>query len=149
MKRFNITDISGNRIYLIRWTLFTIPILGWSLKLHKICLPDSDRCEHDHPWWFWQLSIRGGYVETRGDGKRHKVWLPIPRFRPSNFRHRIESLLNDKPAWTLVFCGKNSGTWGFFTNSGWIYWRKFVDMMRETRVAWCEDETIVESDQPA
>ena len=62
--RFDIKDLSQSETYLRRWSLW-LPF-GWSLKLHCILRPDSDRCEHDHPWWFWRLVLSGGYWETTG-----------------------------------------------------------------------------------
>jgi len=138
--RFDIKDLSSTETYIRRWSLW-LPF-GWSLKLHAIEQADHDRCEHDHPWWFWRFVMSGGYWETVTDaaGRTREVYR-----RPGSlsycgraFRHRIIELPKGR-AWTLLLCGGRRREWGFFTKSGWVPWRKFVAEARERRVSWCED----------
>lgn len=133
-----ISDISGTRNYLERWSI-TIPLLQWTIKLHKICRADDDRCHHDHPWWFIRLILWGGYEETVGENHR-----PISRrpgnvsFCPINFQHRITKLYGDS-SWSLVITGSRTKEWGFFTRQGFMQWRTFVDAAKSSRVLWCSD----------
>lgn len=154
-----ITDLARTAPYLIRWSL-ALPF-GWSLKLHQIVRADDDRCVHDHPWWFIRIILWGGYTETIRrkvtapqlfDGhhfERHhrKPWRPWAPWRiyycPSDFAHRIEKLTNGRSSWTLVLCGPNSGRWGFFTKTGWMPWRSFVNAVWSQRVLWCEDGRVL------
>ena len=141
MKLFNrrlITDITGENGYLERWSI-VIPILGWSIKLHRIMRADDDRCQHDHPWWFVRLIVWGGYEEFVGNrNKLKKRWPMNLSFCGPKFRHRIVRLYG-KVSWSLVITGKNSGRWGFYTKEGFMPWRKFVNLVRKKRIMWCDD----------
>lgn len=148
-----ITDIAGENAYLVRWSI-DLP-LGWSLKLHQILRPDEDRCSHDHPWWMLRIILWGGYWEEWSDespdvddrlrikGLSHrKPWRPWAPWRVyfcgSYFRHRITELPAGQ-SWTLALCGPSSGSWGFYTSEGWIFWKRFVSLARSKRILWCDD----------
>ncbi len=42
-------------------------LLPFRLYLHEIRRSDSDKCPHNHPWWFWSLILWGGYTEAMYD----------------------------------------------------------------------------------
>ncbi len=138
-----ITDISGQSEYLVRWSLW-LPF-GLSLKLHKIVREDDDRCAHDHPWWFLRIILWGGYLEACGTDNHlvhRKPWRPWAPWRiyfcPRSFRHRILEL-PEGVSWTLLLCGPNQVTWGFYTTRGWMLWETFVYAARSKRILWCDD----------
>lgn len=136
-----ISDLSGKRDYLRRWSLW-LPF-GISLKLHEIVLPDDDRCEHDHPWWFIRIILWGGYTEqVKGQVYHRKPWRPwfFWRVYPCwpEFQHRILSLPRGKN-WSLVLCGPKHNSWGFYTKQGWMVWHEFLKLALTSRVLWCED----------
>lgn len=138
-----ITDLAGTSPYLVRWSIW-LPF-GWSIKIHKIMRPDSDRCAHCHPWPMLRIILNGGYVEEYGPyGKvaHRKPWRPWAPWRiywcGAKFRHRITEL-PDKVSWTLALMGGKEREWGFYTKAGFVPWRKFVDETRATRVMWCDD----------
>lgn len=137
--RFDITDISQSETYLRRWSM-RLPF-GWSMKLHHILRPDSDRCQHDHPWAFWTFILWGGYYEFTGEEQKlNRARVGRIYYRPANFRHRI-TVLPRGHAWTLVLTSGRKREWGFFTRDGWMHWRAFVDAARSARVLWCHDGT--------
>lgn len=142
----NREDIAvAGSLYLRRWRLLgynaKLPgLFGRSVMLHRIVRPDQDRDPHDHPWDFWTLVLKGGYVEhiyhqpykTRPrnpgiDKPEAVVRMPGDRsFRPATHLHRIDSLpFGD--AWTLVMTKRREGhQWGFWTTKGWVYWKHFL-----------------------
>ncbi len=139
-----ITDLSGKKDYLSRWSLW-LPF-GLSMKIHKITKPDDDRCEHDHPWWFIRFILYGGYTEQI-NGKLYKrlPWRPWAFWRiypclPS-FRHRITKLPK-RVNWSFVICGKSRGRWGFYTKKGWTHWKRFLTLVKTSRVMWCDDRKL-------
>lgn len=138
--RFVITDENGSP-YLTRYKLLVLPWVR--IYLHHIHRSDSDRCVHDHPWWFWSIVLAGGYVEDirRADGAMVTQTNRPGRvlFRPSGFAHRIAVLLG-RQCWTLVIAGRRRRSWGFFTKHGWMHWTKFLSLGRG-RVAWCEEKS--------
>lgn len=134
-----IRDIAQTSDYLRRWSL-RLPF-GWSLKLHEIVRPDDDRCEHDHPWWFWRLILRGGYVEEIEGVTRVRKPLSLT-YCGAKFRHRITEL-RAPSSWSLVLCGPKLERWGFYTKAGWMHWRAFVDAAVSARVMWCEDGRLI------
>ena len=146
MRYRQITDISGENTYLERWTLI-IPFIGWSIKLHKISRADDDRCQHDHPWWFFRIILWGGYEETVGNNlKVKKRRMFNMSFCGKNFRHRIIKLYRTS-SWSLVVTGRNSGKWGFYTKLGYMTWQSFVDAARSARVLWCGDGRVLNEDE--
>ncbi len=136
-----ITELHTDKPYLLRWSLW-LPF-GYSIKLHEILRADEDRCEHDHPFWMLRIILWGGYTEVR-DKKAYliKPWRPWAPWRlyliRGEFKHRILSL-NKGKSYTLAICGRNTGKWGFYTKTGWVDWRKFVDHAHAKRVLWCDD----------
>lgn len=124
-RRIDIPDfVDPDQTYLTRWKLRT-PWFG--IYLHKICLPDSDRHLHDHPWAFATLVLKGGYQEqvpvdpTNPCGpRREQVWKSgsFHTMRLNEF-HGIQKLLKGT-AWTLVFVGPYRQEWGFATPFGKI-----------------------------
>ncbi len=127
-------------VYLRRWYLIRVPKLGYSIRLHHIQYPDTDRWPHDHPWPFLSLILWGGYQE-RWDKAGH----PHPRFkkrvRRFNFHTRTDLHLIDTfdrgpgpkgGAWTLMFTGREKKKpgfdkgWGFCTPDGWVPWNRYA-----------------------
>lgn len=84
--------------------------------LHKFVAEDWEDL-HDHPWWFGSIVLAGRYLERR-PGRRDRVrgWLSIGIHRPS-YRHTTK-LLDGRPCWTLMACGRNVAKWGFFDAQG-------------------------------
>jgi hypothetical protein len=138
--------------YLIRTTLISIG-KWFSLKLHEIVMSD-DACIHDHPWAFISLICKGGYYEwtyldhprikklgigydpekfkEAPDGRiLQKKWYGPGSilYRPAKWAHSLELKVGDDgkeiPCNTFVITFPVIRKWGFFTKSGWIYWRKY------------------------
>ena len=59
--------------YLTRLTLLKTPL--FSVRLHWIHRADYARDAHDHPWWFWSLVLRGGYVEEESQYDQQGIRL--------------------------------------------------------------------------
>lgn len=116
-----------SRTYLKRWR-FDTP-LG-SIFLHAIQLPDGDPDPHSHPFSrSISLILRGGYIEQRGiHGEEVKVMRAgrINRIGGDDV-HRIVSLLNDRPAWTLFWAGKPHGRgWGFWVDGTYVDHKQYL-----------------------
>lgn len=115
--------------YLRRFRIVQTPWFG--VYLHHIYLPDDDRAPHDHPWGFATMILRGGYTELVHH--RPEVGRPLPnpsiltwtrgsfhRF-PRRAAHRITSILPGTIS--LVFVGRKTRDWGFWTPEGsWVRW---------------------------
>lgn len=123
--------------YLIRWNLFECRF--FSIKIHKILLSDYD-CQHDHPWAFISLILKGGYVEhatlkqmvqtcddfyrtVTEDVRVSRIYGPGSiLYRPAEYTHKLEI---HQPCWTLVVTFRKVREWGFYTPAGWLPWRKY------------------------
>lgn len=127
-------------IYLSRLMLLKTPWAG--LYLHVIRRPDWARCQHDHPWSFATLILRGGYQEEAGE-RLHTMRPGSFGWRPRGFEHRIIRLLNG-PAVTLVVRFKNHEEWGFRTVKGKVSWRDYMAWPEGLRVLWCDDSATHE-----
>lgn len=131
MKVFNIPDaVEPDKTYLRRWRIIQTPL--FSIYLHKIFLPDRDRPMHDHPFNFWSLILKGGYMERVSDTREASsfmdptietnFWGPLSWHKmPIEYCHNIDRL-KKVPTWTLVFVGRRQKDWGFVVgpNRGWV-----------------------------
>jgi hypothetical protein len=114
----------GGELYLRRWFL-TPRIFGRRLLLHHIYKADPTRDLHCHPWSFWTLCLRGGYIEeTERDGLKTIHVSGQMKYRDAEFRHRIDRVLGQ--CWTLVLAGPAVREWGFWTERGWVNWRQYL-----------------------
>jgi hypothetical protein len=100
-----------------------------SIYLHRFFRSDRDRCLHDHPWSFVSIVLRGGYWEEMFyKGKDENGIIPYWRrpgsilWRPAKTAHRISINTNKPLPWSLVFVGRRSRSWGFWTVDGWKKW---------------------------
>jgi|SRR6478736_2172133 len=118
-------------LYLRRHRLIQTP--WFALFLHHIHQPDHDPDPHDHPFNFWSLVVRGGYDEVlhteRREGalrpavKKTHGWLSFHKMSKQD-AHRIISIKPD--TWTLVFVGKRTKSWGYWTEDGFINFKDYL-----------------------
>lgn len=102
------------------------------ILLHKIGGPDPGRDLHDHPWTFWSLVLKGGYLEER-QATDEAILLARTRFalpwvearKRWSIRkmdlgdcHRIDVALPG--TWTLLLIGPVRRGWGFYTANGYV-----------------------------
>lgn len=100
----------------------------FGIYLHFIYREDMDRDPHDHPWVFWRIVLKGGYIEdfffkpasqTSAIGRMHMpFWARNQPFRwfnkfPVDQAHRITQV--EPGTVTLVIVGPKNRTWGFWT----------------------------------
>lgn len=155
---------NGDRLYLTRYFLLGGEFSRWALMVHHMHMPDDDACHHDHPWNFWTLILKGGYVEEITTSFRAAVagWarrLPIVavltwdtvvvaqhnrpgtfHYRPAEHTHRIAALPTGD-CWTLVWRTKRHRGWGFHTKQGWVHWREFINLRKVFGAVWCGPDT--------
>lgn len=121
----------GKEVYLRRWYLARIPRL-FSIRLHHILLPDTDRHPHDHPWPFLSIILWGGYNELWS--RAHSMWRGqwscrfrcVRRFsfHRSTDLHQIQQFHNGS-TWSLFITGPEGRVWGFETPDGWMNFRDY------------------------
>ena len=92
-----------------RFTLMKTP--WFNLYLHRLWAPNPHPQCHDHPWWFYTLILKGGYLETQ----EGVVWTwrspGTILYRPAEFKHNVVTLKT--PVWSLVLTGPREREWGF------------------------------------
>jgi hypothetical protein len=132
-----IRDLDSGDVYLSRLMLIRTKWFG--LYVHVIRRADWSECQHDHPWSFVTMILKGGYEEQIGN-------VVVTRkpgyvgYRPRSFEHRISRLLNGN-AVTLVMRFTNHEAWGFRTLNGEkVPWGKYVNWPKAVRVLWCNDK---------
>ena len=119
-----------------RWRFLELPF--FRVYLHNILKADEDKHEHDHPWSFYSLILKGGYTEAL----TLDVWGPFKSYllehgvgsiihRKAKDSHQIRSLKNDKPVWSLVFAYGFERPWGYNTEAGWIDKDEYRRLKRE------------------
>jgi hypothetical protein len=132
--------------YLKRWWLIPRnPI--FNMYLHVFLQSDRDAL-HDHPWLFnASYIVEGEYTEmTPADDPWGNVvercQYPVPnvrregefKFRWGRAPHRVVLPVNKNffmpgvtmPATTIFITGPRIREWGFYPETGWQHWKKFL-----------------------
>lgn len=108
-----------------RWRLLQTPLFG--IYVHFIYREDLDRVPHDHPWTFWSLVLRGGYIEELherpGSGEHRQVyhWRGQAHRFPLHHAHRIVHV--EPRTVTLCLTGPKRRTWGFYDRGRFVDYR--------------------------
>lgn len=124
---FRVPQYDGDGDYL--WRLRVVQTPWFALYLHRFDGPDPRETLHDHPWNFWSIVLRGGYIERRLDPVTMVVNEThlIRRFNRvhAGDAHAIMRLLRS-PTWTLMLVGRRRRTWGYLEpeDVGWR-WTEF------------------------
>lgn len=139
MKFFEKKTISGceargdaDSPYLTRYTL--LGCRWFQLCIHVFHRSDNDEM-HDHPWDFWTLLLKGGYMERVFTTRPHATQLLKHRpgallYRPAEHAHQVV-LYPGKQATTLVLMFKRRREWGFFTKKGaYVKWLDYFNLNR-------------------
>lgn len=109
--------------YLKRWYLNRDYGLG-SIYYHQIFRGDPDTALHDHPYDNVSLVLKG-VLRDIGESRRVILSKGNLRSRAATEPHRLEVV--EGPVHTLFFTGPVIRKWGFHTETGWVYWRDFVN----------------------
>jgi hypothetical protein len=108
--------ITGQTTYLRRWFLVR-PNRWLNCYLHHFVGSDDPIVQHDHPWWFLSVCLRGGYLEISQNCTRQRRPGTIA-VRPAHHRHHIQLLANsdgsEHDCWTVVITGPRVRQWGFW-----------------------------------
>lgn len=108
-------------------------ILGISIRLHVIKLPDQDRAMHTHPFNFRSFILTGGYVEIRRPSNSPQYYYGFHDHYPGSTYlldrttpHQIVRLMG-KEAVTLFVYDTRKGDWYFDTDEGLIPHAKYLN----------------------
>ena len=108
-------------LYLRRLILVQCPL--FSIFIHWFHTPDKQRHLHDHPVSFISIILSGFYIEETFDGRKH---------RRINFSyincykvHKISKIDPVDKTVTLCIAGPRVREWGFYTEDGWIHYKKY------------------------
>ncbi|MGC4059385.1 MAG: hypothetical protein QM749_00400 [Aquabacterium sp.] len=131
----------GSVVYMKRWWLMPRCLLhtdkegnlmprSWvpfSLRIHHIVLPDSDRDLHDHPFDYRTIILDGFYVEEDIFGAfRFRNTGDTVKARAQTF-HRIDKV-SDGGVWTLFIMGPRINGWGFLVGGHKVPYRRYLGM---------------------
>lgn len=104
-----------------RWQIWSTK--WFNIYLHFINKADEDKHMHTHPWNFWSIILKGGYIEFSGVigeslmSKVTKRGFLHMAYRKYNVPHMVGFLTH--PTYTLVITGPGGKEWGYETESGW------------------------------
>lgn len=106
----------GDYWYMRRFWLLRLGPL--QMRLHHILAEDPARDQHDHPWPFVSVILRGWYLERRGDRFTRREAGQAYRMKRGQF-HRIVQVA-DGGAWTLFITWGARRGWGFKRTDGTV-----------------------------
>lgn len=116
------TDVRSE--YIVRLHIVKTP--WFAICLHWIKKADPEPWLHDHPVTFLSVILRGAYCERRPhEGKCHcgghmRRWFNFVRATDA---HTITWTAYD--TMTLALMGPKTREWGFYTPSGWQFWKDY------------------------
>lgn len=99
----------ANCPYVVRWV---VDFGFFSIRLHHWLKSDDTRHFHDHAWDFVSVVLWGNLTDRTASGNEKRRWLSVKRFSAEH-KHMV---VVEKPAWTLLFCGKDRRQWGYWVN---------------------------------
>lgn len=135
MKRMVVPCVNGED-YLIRLRIVQTPWFG--VYLHDLLNPDPAD-PHDHPWPFISVILSGEYTEDFYPWPQFRGMIK-PEFREQTWKrwsihrmgresaHRIKSAAPGTKS--LIFVGRRSRQWGFWTEDGWVPWTEYEEERR-------------------
>lgn len=151
----HILSSDETEIYMGRWWLFNPYDRNdhkpkywwwpWSIRVHHIKRPDSDRDLHDHPWNARTIILRGWYTEQRlldhNDPVLAGMNLPASALATEHIDrnpgdtatlmhgeyHRIDEVAPDG-VYTLFITGPWQGVWGFLVDDVKVSWRQYLGL---------------------
>ena len=115
-------------VHFRRYQILKFGKLG-GIYLHYFTQPDKDMFEHDHPWNFSTMILKGAYLEQYGGKHRIRRFLSYKRYKAED-SHKIVDLIDGKPCWTLAFVGKRRRIWGYNTHKGWMDHKEYRSKKR-------------------
>ena len=98
----------------------------FSIYLHYFTRCDKDLHEHDHPWNFFLIILKGGYIEKSNGNYKMKTPLSMGYFKAEHSHQIVE--LNKKSSWSLAFVGRRKREWGYNTENGWVDNKTYREM---------------------
>lgn len=126
-----------------------------SFCIHHFHTADEDPDCHDHPFSFFTMVLRGGYLEEMVVDPDIPGYVPgvhgpietrfVERrpfsmgFRKASCLHRVAAIAS--PCWTccVKIAPKNPREWGFITENGWVQWQDYIRAKGLEPVADSED----------
>ena len=113
-----------------RFSIFSINGVG--LFIHYFTQNDKEVHEHDHPWNFSTIILKGGYTEQHLGNFSDRKFLSYKKF-DAEHPHRIHKLFG-KYCITLAFIGKRIREWGYQTENGWIDHKTYRELKRNKKL---------------
>lgn len=103
--------------------------LPFSIRIHKILLPDADPYLHDHPWNWRTIILRGWYHEETVFGKKFNRKRGYTAANTAETFHRIDRV-SPGGVWTLFIMGNRRNDWGFMVDcpARKIYYKNYVSV---------------------
>lgn len=117
--------------YLVRLRVVQTPWFG--VYLHDIHEDDGDRDPHNHPWAFLSVVLRGHYTERLyPEPVRHRRHYELRTYRRFSVhrmgRDNAHRIVDAAPGLkTLIITGPRRDTWGFFRETRFGWFGKFVE----------------------
>lgn len=100
------------------FTRFQLVKTRWgNVYLHRLWCPNTHPNCHDHPWSFWTLLLKGGYLEFHVDSDLQDDGIWVRRkpgqflYRPAEWSHNVVTPFG--VSWSLVLTGPKEREWGF------------------------------------
>lgn len=104
-----------------RWAVFETSLV--SLYIHKILKEDKDLHQHNHPWNFVSIILKGCYLVSELFAEdyshlylRHKSFGSVTKMTYDDF-HKIVKI-EKGPVWSLLLAYGKRKSWGYLVNGG-------------------------------
>ena len=101
----------------------------FALYLHYIAKADEDKHMHSHPWNFYSMILKGGYIEEIDNPRSFDTvkgrFIFSIGYRFYDTYHKVVTLC--RPTWTLVLTSpkKEDYTWGYLVDGKHVAFDKY------------------------
>lgn len=119
MPRFLLEPDAKGRLKPKSW----VPI---AIRIHHICRRDLERDQHDHPWSYRTVILRGFYVEEGPDNILRLYSAGTTKAQHATHFHRIDSV-SEGGVYTLFIVRKKTHEWGFNVDGVKVPWTEYLD----------------------
>lgn len=121
-KLFLIKEIRSKEgvLHFKRYRLLSTP--WFNFYIHKIYKADRDLHLHDHPWNYFNIIIKGAYIEQtieNGVIKNNSMLCLCTSRRKATQCHKIAHMVTPCVT-TLFITGKTFRMWGYNVDGNWI-----------------------------
>lgn len=119
-------------VHFRRWQLLKTP--WFVINIHGIYKADEDKHLHNHPFDFFNIVLKGAYIEEMRYGKMNFRFPLDFKKSKGEVYHKIQSLINCKVVYTFNVMWNFKSTWGYDVNYSHVDHETYRQLKRDKKL---------------